>query len=64
MKNGKSLVSDGLPCEFYNAMWDSIGDDLYCLAIEAISSGVLTESLNQGLIKIIPKNVARDTSGG
>jgi hypothetical protein len=24
MQNGKSLRHDGLPCEFYKAMWDSM----------------------------------------
>jgi hypothetical protein len=31
MKNGKSLGIDGFPCEFYKVMWDTIGDDFYCL---------------------------------
>jgi len=45
-------------------MWDTIGDDLCCLAAKAFSSRVLTESLNQGLIGLIPNNTARDTIGG
>ena len=26
---------DGLPCEFYKAMRDMVGDDFFCLATEA-----------------------------
>nr|KUM49997.1 hypothetical protein ABT39_MTgene3225 [Picea glauca] len=45
-------------------MWDSIGDDFCSLASEVFASGRLSEFLNQGLIKLIPKNAARDTIGG
>lgn len=64
MKNWKSLGIDGLACEFYKATWDIVGDDFYCMVVEAFSTGCLTKTLNQGLINLMPKNVARDTLGG
>jgi hypothetical protein len=63
MKNGKSQWFDGPPCEF-KAMWGMIRDDFCCLVVEVFSFEMLIESLNQGLITLIPKNVARDTIGG
>lgn len=64
MQNGKASGIDGLPCEFYKAMWDSIGDDFCCLVDEIFTSGSLSQFLNQGLINLIPKNASRDTIGG
>jgi hypothetical protein len=58
MQNGKSSGIDGLPCEFYKEMWDIVGDDFCNLAHEVFSIGCLSESLNQGLIKLIPKNTS------
>ena len=55
---------DGIPCEFYNVMSDTIGDDLGHMAYEEFSTRCLSEFINQGLIKIIPKNTLRDTIGG
>lgn len=64
MQNGKSPGMDGLPCEFYKAMWDTVGDDFRILASEAFSLGHFTESFNQGFLKQIPKNASRDSIGG
>jgi hypothetical protein len=64
MKNGKSPGMDCLPCEFYKATWDTIGDGFYYLAIEVFSFGCLFEFLNQGMVRLIPKNVARNSIGG
>jgi hypothetical protein len=55
---------DGLPCEFYKAMWDTIGDDFCSLAFKVFSFGWLFVFLNQGLIKLIPKKAARDFISG
>lgn len=55
---------DGPPCEFYKTMWDTIGDDICCLVSEVFSSSRLFMFLNQGFIKLIPKNVARYTNEG
>jgi hypothetical protein len=64
MKNGMSSRLDGLLCEFYKAMWDMIGNDFCCSMAKAFSSKILIESPNQGLIKLITKNMANDTNGG
>jgi hypothetical protein len=37
MKNWKSLSIDGLPCDFYNEMWDIVGDDFFNLAPKVLS---------------------------
>ena len=38
--------------------------EVHCLATEVFSSGCLSETLNQSLIKLIPKNGACDSIGG
>jgi hypothetical protein len=55
---------DGLPCEFYKAMWDTIGDDFSHLEIKVFNSNRLFKYLNQELIKLIPKNAAANTIMG
>jgi hypothetical protein len=55
---------DGLSCEFYKVVCDTISDDFYCLSSEVFTSGRLLEFLNQGLFKFIPKNVVRDSIKG
>ena len=45
-------------------MWDIEGDDFCNLVHELFSIGCLSESFNQGLIKLIPKNTLRDFIGG
>jgi hypothetical protein len=55
---------DGLLCEFFKAMWDTVGGNLCCMDSENLSSSNLTESLNQGIIKLIPKNVSHETIRG
>ena len=65
MKNGKSTgIDDGVPCEFYKAVWGIVGDDFCALSHEVFSIGPLFELLNQGLKKLIPNNYRRDTIGG
>lgn len=64
MQNGKSPGLYGLPCEFYKSLWDAIGEDFCSMASEVFASGCLSEFINQGLIKLIPKNVAIDSIGG
>ena len=46
MKNGKSL----------GFVWESMGDDLFKMAKEALHFGYLYGFLDQGLIKTIRKN--------
>jgi hypothetical protein len=49
---------DGLSCGFYKVTRDIVGDDLHQ---EVFGEGNLFEFLNQDHIKLICKNVARDT---
>lgn len=50
MQNGKFLRLDGLLGEFYKSLWNSIGDDFCCIALEVFASNGLFVFLNQGLI--------------
>ena len=59
MQNGESPGINGLPCEFYKAMWDTVGDYFCNLIWEVFYFRKLSKSLTQGLIKFIPKNVVR-----
>lgn len=52
---------DGLHCDFYKAMLDTIQDYFYCLTTDEFSSRRLSNSLNQGHSKLITKNVATST---
>jgi hypothetical protein len=50
MKNGKSLDVDGLLCEFFREMRDTVGDDLCCMANEALfgyTNGLSQPRVNQ-----------------
>jgi len=60
MENGKSLGLDGFPCDFYKVIWDMVGDEFRSFSTGTFSYRDLIESLNQGLIKLISKNVSRD----
>jgi hypothetical protein len=61
MQNGKSRQIDGMHSEILRTLRDIIGDDFNHLDSSAFASRCLLESINQGLIKIILKNVASDT---
>jgi len=45
---------DGLPCEFYKFVWDTIGDDFSCLAFEVFSYDSY-EFLNRYLSILFPR---------
>lgn len=55
MGNSRSPRPDGFPVEFYKKNIEWIVDDLHDLYLEAISKGTLRREINQGLIKLIPK---------
>ena len=57
----KSLGSDGLPMEFYQAMQEHIKEDFYNLYLEAFEKGSLGPTINNGIIKFIPKGQKEDT---
>ena len=42
VNNGKSHGLDGIPCEFYKVIWDTIGDDFCHMTSEAFSVGCLS----------------------
>ena len=60
---GESSSINGLPCEFYKVIWDTVRDD-FCSLVWEGSSQKLLEFLNQHLIKFIPKNTVRDIIWG
>lgn len=64
MNNGKSLGLDGIPCELCKVMWDIVGYDFSHMDLESFSMGCMTKFINQGIIKLIPKNSLKDTIGG
>jgi hypothetical protein len=61
MQNGNSLGIDGLPCEFYKAIKETINGDFYCLDFEVFASSRLLGFLTRGIVKIIP-NAARHST--
>jgi hypothetical protein len=63
MNNGESPNIDGLHCELFKAMLRYCRRVPLLLVNEPFSSSTLTTSLNQGFIKLIPKNASRDTIG-
>ena len=60
---GESSSINGLPCEFYKVIWDTVRDD-FCSLVWEGSSRKFSEFLNQHLIKFIPKNTTRDIIWG
>lgn len=63
MNNGKSPGLDAISCEFHKVMKDIIGDDFNNMASKIFSTWCLSKFINQVLIKLIPKNLLRDTIG-
>ena len=55
MEDDKSLGCDRFPCEFYKYLFESIGEDLYKVYLEAYHSKILGVITNKGNIKFIPK---------
>jgi hypothetical protein len=51
-----------MPCEFFKRIWEIMGEELYQMAKETFSQEKLSEFLNQGLIKLIPKNVFKHSN--
>ena len=57
----KSPGSDGLPMEFYQAMWQHIKEDFYNLYLQVFKKGSLGPTINGGIIRFIPKGKKEDT---
>jgi hypothetical protein len=59
MQNVNSLGMDCFPFESNKAVWDPNGDNLCCLASKVFALGHFLEFLNQDMVIIIPKNIAK-----
>lgn len=55
MANDKARGIDGFPCDFYKALWDCVGQDLYHVYLEGFHAKSLGNLINKGNIKSIPK---------
>ena len=55
MAKGKAPGSDGLPPEFYLALWDVLGEDLVEVLNASFAAGVLPSSQRTALISLIFK---------
>lgn len=55
LKDDKSLGVDGLPVEFYKTFLDWVCEDLLLVYKEAFEKGTLGNKINEGIIKLIPK---------
>eukprot|EP00249_Psilotum_nudum_P027281 c34777_g1_i1 orf=123-389(+) len=63
MPNGKAPRPDGLPKEFFFTNWEVVKDSMVAMYNEAWRNGGLSPAINSGLIKLIPKNSARQQVG-
>ncbi|XDV54613.1 hypothetical protein PO909_022862 [Leuciscus waleckii] len=55
MENGKSPGIDGLPVEFYKALWPVIGEDLLTVLNDSLERGLLPLSCRRAVITLLPK---------
>ncbi|KAJ4921989.1 hypothetical protein JOQ06_002022 [Pogonophryne albipinna] len=55
MQNGKAPGIDGLPADFYKALWPVIGDDLLSVLRDSLSNGRLPLICRRAVITLLPK---------
>jgi len=55
MAKGKAPVHDGVPVEFFQTMWPTIGKDFHLMIKKNIEDKQLHEGVTKGLICLIPK---------
>ena len=55
MAMGKAPGHDGIPIEFFQKLWPTIGQDFHLMLIRSIERGVLHEGITKGIISLIPK---------
>ena len=55
MAKGKAPGHDGIPVEFYQNMWPTIGKDFHHMIIQSMDEGKLHEGVTKGLTSLIPK---------
>lgn len=60
LPNGKAPGADGIPREFYAKYWEALKGDVSRMVNHAWKNGSLSPLVNEGLITLIPKNVARE----
>ena len=55
MAKGKAPGHDGIPIEFFQLLWTTIGPDFYRMLRKGFDEGKLPEGVTKGLISLIPK---------
>ena len=55
MAKGKALGHDGIPTEFFQRLWPTLGQDFHQMLLRGIENGALHEGVTKGLISLIPK---------
>ena len=56
MKSNKTPGYDGLPVEFYIALWPDLSDLLIDAYNFSLQHGMLSQSQRNGIITLLPKN--------
>ena len=56
---GKAPGVDAIPAEFYQALWDDIGNDIFSFVLEAVQEAHIEAELNVSKIALLPKSVDR-----
>lgn len=51
----KTPGHDGIPIEFFQQCWPTIGEDFLLMIRKGMEKGVLHEGVTKGLISLIPK---------
>ena len=55
MAKGKAPSHDGIPIEFFQCYWTTIGSDYIKMVQKSIKEGAFQEGVTKGLISLIPK---------
>ena len=55
MAKGKAPGYDGIPIEFSQKLWVTIGNDFHRILFKSIEEGTIHEGVTRGLISLIPK---------
>ena len=56
---GKAPGIDSIPAEFYQELWDDIGEDIFNFVSESIDQACINEDLNVSKIALLPKTEDR-----
>ena len=55
MAKGKALDHDGIPIEFFQQLWSTVGQDFLQMVLRSIKRGELHEGVTKGIICLISK---------